>query len=186
MKNRRSSNKLFIGLIIINLAVFGKVGAKEATFSWTPPTTNSDGSPIEDLAGHKTFCGITSGTYFYNEDVGLASNCTFTGLVSGVTYYFTVKAYDTSGQESVFSEEIVHTVDNDLPTATLTGPSDGYTYTTNQTVSFSATASDTDGSVVRVEFYANNNKVGEDTSPPLLLFLGPSSGRKLHANRQGR
>lgn len=53
-----------------------------------------------------------------------------------------------------------------FPTATLTAPSNGATFQAPATVSFAANASDTDGTITKVEFYNGVTKVGEDTTAP--------------------
>ena len=52
------------------------------------------------------------------------------------------------------------------PTVTLTAPTAAYTGMAPATVSFSATASDADGSITKVEFFQGTTKVGEDTTGP--------------------
>ena len=39
------------------------VATGSATLSWTPPTTNTDGSPLTNLAGYKVYWGPSQGTY---------------------------------------------------------------------------------------------------------------------------
>jgi subtilisin family serine protease len=55
---------------------------------------------------------------------------------------------------------------NAPPSVSLTSPASGATFTAPATVSFAATANDTDGTVTRVEFYANGVLVGSDTTNP--------------------
>lgn len=93
-----------------------------------------------------------------------ASN-TFTGD----TYYYdnfdSYLADDGSGGSNV------------APTATITSPADGTTFTTLDPISISATASDSDGSVSQVEFFVNGNSVGTDVSSPYQgSFTPPSDG----------
>ena len=64
-----------------------------------------------DLNGYKIYYGTVSDTYTVVEDVGLTDTpdtpqYTVTGLESGITYYFAVTAYDTSGNDSDFSNEV--------------------------------------------------------------------------------
>ena len=40
------------------------------TLSWTPPTTNSDGSPLTDLAGYRIVYGTASRTYTQSLTIG--------------------------------------------------------------------------------------------------------------------
>lgn len=55
---------------------------------------------------------------------------------------------------------------NAAPAVTLTAPASGATYTSPATVALAATASDSDGSIATVEFYANGSLVGTDTTSP--------------------
>src|SRR5829696_5356401 len=52
------------------------------------------------------------------------------------------------------------------PTVTISNPGNGATFTQPVDVVIDATASDSDGTVIRVEFLANGSKVGEDASDP--------------------
>jgi hypothetical protein len=52
------------------------------------------------------------------------------------------------------------------PTVSLTAPSDGASYTPPATVSLTADASDPDGSITSVRFFANGTEVAEVTSAP--------------------
>ena len=55
---------------------------------------------------------------------------------------------------------------NTSPTVTLTAPANGSTFTAPATISLSATAGDTDGSVARVDFVANGQVVASDATAP--------------------
>lgn len=55
---------------------------------------------------------------------------------------------------------------NQPPSVTLTSPSAGAAFTAPATMAMAATASDTDGGVVRVDFYRGSTLVGTDTSSP--------------------
>ena len=55
---------------------------------------------------------------------------------------------------------------NQPPSVTLTSPSNGAGFTSPAKITLAATASDPDGSVVRVEFFNGANKLSEDTSAP--------------------
>jgi hypothetical protein len=56
------------------------------------------------------------------------------------------------------------TVPNQPPTVSLTPPAN--TFTAPATIPLAATASDSDGSVAQVDFYAGNTLLGSDTSAP--------------------
>lgn len=89
--------KLFTILAI--LAIAGIAQAATVQVTWNPNTE-------EDLAGYKLYHGTASGQYGEPVDVG-----NVTGHVMeitpqhGATYYFALTAYDTSGNESGYSDE---------------------------------------------------------------------------------
>lgn len=65
-----------------------------------------DANTETDLAGYLMYYGNESGTYDQYVDVGLDTFYTVDGLTEDQTYYFAVTAYDSSGNESAFSEEV--------------------------------------------------------------------------------
>lgn len=72
-----------------------------AVLSWTPPTQNTDGSPLTDLAGYKIFysqdpSNIT--TYTITVYVGVSS-AEISNLMNG-TWYFAMKSFNSSNVES--------------------------------------------------------------------------------------
>ncbi len=93
--------------------------AGSATLTWTPPTTNTDGSPITDLSGYKIYFGKTQGgTYANNVTVTGASTVTTT--ISGLSpgdWYFVATALNTYGAESAYSNEVKKSVAVPVPNA---------------------------------------------------------------------
>ncbi len=77
----------------------------QVTISWDAVTTNSDGSPITDLAGYRILHGTTSGAYSDSVTLGLVTSYVWDGLLPGFTHYFVVQAFDTSNQFSGNSAE---------------------------------------------------------------------------------
>lgn len=88
-------------------------GSRSVTFTWDAPTTKADGSALDDLAGYKIYYGNATGEYVAFEDVGASScsgspaSCTSTLTVDNQYTYFTVAAYNSAGEESDFSNEVV-------------------------------------------------------------------------------
>lgn len=77
-----------------------------ATLRWNAVTTNSDGTPITDLAGYYVYHGFV--TTIYEPGIFVAAPTTqylFTGLEVGITHYFNVKAADSTGNLSAFGGE---------------------------------------------------------------------------------
>jgi len=79
------------------------------TLIWEAPTTNADDSALTDLGGYKIYYGTSSGNYTQEVNVGNVNTYTLT-LADGATYYFTVTAYDTLGNESEYSNEVNKTI----------------------------------------------------------------------------
>ncbi|MCB9048936.1 MAG: metallophosphoesterase [Lewinellaceae bacterium] len=52
------------------------------------------------------------------------------------------------------------------PTVSVTAPANGTNYTSPQTITINANASDSDGSISRVEFFVNNVPIGYDNQAP--------------------
>lgn len=87
----------------------GNVGT--ASISWTPPTTNTDGTALSDLAGYNIYYGTVSGSYpnkVVVNNPGLSSHL-IENLASG-TYFFVIRAYDFFGNESVNSNVASKTI----------------------------------------------------------------------------
>ncbi|MCC6502897.1 MAG: fibronectin type III domain-containing protein [Deltaproteobacteria bacterium] len=87
----------------------GGVATKSASLSWSSVTFNDDGTPLVDLAGFKVYYGTQSGNYTNSTDISDPSTTStvVSGLTQDTTYYFAVTAYDTSGNESSFSNEVI-------------------------------------------------------------------------------
>ena len=82
--------------------------------------------PLTDLAGYKLYYGTSSGNYGSPIDVNNVTTYTISNLTVG-SYYFVVTAYDLSGNESDYSNEVVKseqgTADTTKPTvSTFTIP----------------------------------------------------------------
>src|SRR3989441_3003193 len=133
----------------------------QVTVAWDP---NAE----PDLAGYKLYYGTSSRSYQFSADVGTRTSSTLSGLLEGQIYYFAVTAYNFSGYESDFSNEMTRAVaDVTPPTVSITAPAAGSTVA--GTVTVSASASDNVG-VVGVQFTLDGVNFGaEVTSAPYNL-----------------
>jgi hypothetical protein len=108
----KGRDTLFFSIIAaVLLFIFSSIPAfaGSATLSWNPPTRNTDGTPLTDLAGFKIYYGISSGNYTQVVNAGYVTTYTVNNLNSG-TYYFVATAYDTSGNESGYSNQVSKTI----------------------------------------------------------------------------
>jgi hypothetical protein len=74
-----------------------------ATLSWSPPSQNTDGSQLSDLAGYRIYHGTSAGSLSYATQVSANSNSYVYGSLTSGTHYFAVTAYNTAGVESAMS-----------------------------------------------------------------------------------
>lgn len=80
-------------------------GDRSYILAWDPVTTNVDGSPCTDLAGYKVYWGKAPREYEGSHDCGNRTSIEIR-LAWGL-WYFAATAYDTSGNESDYSEEVM-------------------------------------------------------------------------------
>jgi hypothetical protein len=81
-------------------------GAKTLTLAWNANTpTNNAGT---NTTGYRLKSGYASKTYTQTTTLGKVTTVTLSSLVSGTTYYYAVTAYDSAGQDSPASNEIVY------------------------------------------------------------------------------
>jgi hypothetical protein len=103
------------GTLSASLAAFTvavqAIATGSATLSWTPPTTNSDGSPLTNLAGYRIYWGPTAGNY---PNSATLTNPGLTSYVVGSlvpgTYFFVATAVNSAGAESAFSAPASKTI----------------------------------------------------------------------------
>src|SRR5690349_21646306 len=97
-----------------------------------------------DIAGYILHSGTNSGVYLNTVNVRNVTTNMVSGLTPGVTYYFAVTAYNTSGLESDFSNEISYTADSVKPVVSISSPV-ADARLTNGIVSLQGLASDNQG-----------------------------------------
>jgi hypothetical protein len=80
---------------------------------------NWDLSKEKNIAGYKIYYGVSSGNYGSYIDVGNRTSYTITDLVSGLTYYFVITAYNNNGNESNYSAEVSREATVDIVSPSL-------------------------------------------------------------------
>jgi hypothetical protein len=75
-----------------------------ATLTWTPPTQNTDGTALNNLAGYKVYWGTSAGSYTKSVTVNNPGLATYVvDQLTPATWYFAVTAVNSAGVESAFS-----------------------------------------------------------------------------------
>ncbi len=72
--------------------------------TWDTSQLDEDGSPLADLAGYRVYDGREPANYEVVTDVGKTNEIVLDRLAPG-TYYVSIVAYDSSGNESQLSPE---------------------------------------------------------------------------------
>jgi len=88
-----------------------QVSLGSATLSWTPPTQNTDGTPLMDLAGYKIYYGTSPGNY--PNQITINNPGVTTYVVDNLapnTWYFVSTSLNSSGMESDFSNVATRTI----------------------------------------------------------------------------
>lgn len=110
---RRCSGALLLLLAAASLMVacgaattdggMASLSANSVGLAWDPVPGN--------LAGYRVYYGTVSGGPYLQpagqgSNAGIATTYTVSGLQGGTTYYFAVTAYDTTNNETSFSNEV--------------------------------------------------------------------------------
>ncbi len=154
----------------------GDVGNQPPVVSITSPSdgdTFSAGNTItisasaSDPDGSIVRVQFYKGTTLLSEDNSAPYSYAWNNVAAG-NHSIIVKAYDDKGANATATVTISVTGigGNELPTVTITSPAPGETFTAGSNITISANASDTDGTINRVEFYNGTTLLGNDTSAP--------------------
>ena len=115
---------------------------------------------------------ITASGYNNIQWIGPGTSVVATGNVFNYASYtdqpFVRAVLDGSNGDSYTQPFGFETVagGNQAPSVSVTAPSNGTHYDNPQTITISANASDSDGSVASVEFFVNGSSIGSDNSAP--------------------
>jgi chitodextrinase len=144
-----------LAFFVIGLFASPAFPASSIQLSW-------DASPEPDLMGYTVYMGTSQGSYNTTKNTGLNSSYVFQNLPQGITYYFTVTAYDQTNNESLPSEEVSVKIP-DIMTPTTPGNLT-LNSTSNTQVAFSWTASTDNVDVTGYDVARNNVVVGQPTT----------------------
>ena len=111
-----STSILLLALLSQTAEAIEVNGTGTADLSWTEPTTNTDGSPLTDLAGYNLKWGINNACSAFpnslpiNNPLATTTTQTFTLSSTGTfEFCFVMTALDGSGNESVNSNTATRT-----------------------------------------------------------------------------
>jgi hypothetical protein len=107
----RVSGRLWVIVLTCSMAGCHRAPSPVADLAWTVPTTNTDGTPLTDLAGYRIYYGQSPGAL--NQSIAIhdphAIHYTFRNLAAG-TWYFRVTCINSAAVESAMSPVVAYTV----------------------------------------------------------------------------
>ncbi len=174
---------------IVSITVLAQNGNIPPTCSITQPTQNqvfttptnvTINANAADANGTVTKVDFYNGTTFLGTDNTAPYNFIWQNPNAG-TYSITAKATDNQGAATT-STAVNITVNNPVvvnqaPTCSITQPTQNQVFTTPVNITIDANATDTDGTITKVDFYNGTTFLGTDnTAPYSFVWQNPSAG----------
>ncbi|MEO6237798.1 MAG: Ig-like domain-containing protein [Vicinamibacterales bacterium] len=134
--------------------------------SYTAPATANLAATASDTDGTVARVDFYNGSTLLGSDATAPYALSWTNIAAG-SYSVTAIAYDDAGASTTSAAATI-TVNaaNGAPAATLTAPANGASFTSPASVSLTANATDSDGTIARVDFYNGSALLGSDTTAP--------------------
>ena len=154
------------------------------TVSLTNPGSGSSytiGSSLTLTAAASDSDGTITQVSFYVNGALLSTDTTapYTSSIwtpaSSGNYTLTAQAADNSGNVTTSTAVTVTIGSNAAPTVSITSPASGLNYSLGNNVLIGAVASDTDGFIASVQFFANGQLIGAKTAAPYTVSWKPAS-----------
>jgi uncharacterized protein (DUF2141 family)/regulation of enolase protein 1 (concanavalin A-like superfamily) len=135
--------------------------------SYTAPANITIQATASDSDGTVSKVDFYQGSTLIGTDTSSPYAATWSSVPAG-TYSLTARATDNGGSVRTSSavSVAVTPASNQPPTVTVTSPTSGATYAAPASITINANASDTDGSVMGVDFLAGTQMIGTDTTSP--------------------
>jgi hypothetical protein len=106
-------HRLVLLLMLLLFCSIRQLSAADVALAW-------DASTSQNISGYKVYVGNAGGVYGNPTTIGNQTTYTVTGLGAG-TYYFSVTAFNSNGDESGFSNEVSTTIGGSGITCDLNG-----------------------------------------------------------------
>ena len=141
--------------------------APASNTTYTAPATVTFQATASDGDGTVSRVDFYAGPQLILSDATTPYSATWNNVPAG-TYDLTAVATDDAGAKTTSSTArvTVNAPSNQAPTASITSPTSGASYTAPATITINASASDSDGTITRVDFYRGSTLIATDTSSP--------------------
>jgi cytochrome c peroxidase len=161
-----------------NVAPTVSITGPAAGAVFTAPAAVTITANAADSDGTVSRVEFFQGAVKLGEDLTSPYSFAWSGVAAG-TYSLTARATDSAGAvtTSAAVNITVNAPGNVAPTVSITGPAAGAVFTAPASVTITANAADSDGTVSRVEFFQGAVKLGEDlTAPYSFAWSGVAAG----------
>jgi regulation of enolase protein 1 (concanavalin A-like superfamily) len=150
-----------------NQAPTVSLSSPSAGATYTAPATITLNAAASDSDGTISRVDFYRGSTLIGSDASSPYSYAWSGVPAG-SYQLTAVARDNDGatRTSAAIGVTVKSGTNHPPSVAISSPASGSTFKAPATIGIQATASDTDGSVTRVDFYRGSTLIGSDTSSP--------------------
>jgi uncharacterized protein (DUF2141 family) len=158
----------------VAITVGGTGDSKPPVVSITAPSTGATfNAPINlivsaaasDTDGTVSKVSFYAGTQLIGSDSTSPYSATWNSAPAG-THTLTAVAFDNSGASTSSAPVSVTIKATNAPSVTLTAPVQGAGFTAPASITLTANASDSDGTIAAVDFYAGTYLIGSDTTSP--------------------
>ncbi len=138
--------------------------------SFIAPANITIDASASDTDGTVTRVDFYRGSTLIGSDTTSPYSVVWTGAAAG-SYSLTAIAVDDDGatRTSAAVAITVTPAGNQLPNVSITSPVSGQSFTAPASQTIAATASDTDGTIVGVDFYVGAQLLGTDTTSPYTM-----------------
>ena len=150
-----------------------KLTSPTATQKLVAPATVALKATASDSGGTVAKVEFFNGAFKLGEATASPYQLSWPGVAAG-TYSLTAVATDNFGAKTTSTPVAV--LVNAPPSVSLTAPVSGTIVTAPSTVTLQAAATDSDGTVAKVEFYRGQTKIGQATTTPFQLNWNPAAG----------
>lgn len=142
------------------------ISAPAAGATFTTPASIAITAAATDTDGQIQKVEFFAGATLIGSDTSAPYNFTWTGAAIG-THQLTAVATDNQGATATsLAVAVVVMAPNVPPAVSIAAPANGASFAAPATVTVTANATDSDGSIVSVEFFSNGASLGVDNAAP--------------------
>ncbi len=163
--NRGATASSATATVVVNTPPTVSLTSPAQGASFAAPATVALAAAASDSDGTIAKVAFYSGYTLVATDTSSPFSFSWANVPVG-TYVIKAVATDNRGTSTSSATRTVTVIANSAPTVSLTSPAQGASFVAPATVALAAAASDVDGTIAKVVFYAGTTLVATDTASP--------------------